>query len=442
MPRRSIISAALTFAIALGGCAGGSGVPGLPGGGQGSDPPPIPLQVPADRAIEDRIAGILSQVDGLGGIRVRVTNGVVRLSGETESLDLEKRAGVLAGRVEGVVTVDNEIVQTSRLSARLALFGQALTRIGKRALDFIPHMFAALVVFAPFLLLSVALHWWRRPLRIFGVSRLTGHLVRMVVRIVLVIVGALVSLQVLGIMGLVGAVVGTLGILGLIASFAFKDWIANYLPGVMLGVHPPFEAGNLVRIGAHEGRVIRITPGATVLMTLAGEEVRIPNELMMHDVLINYSRHRLRRLCFPMLMSPAADLRETRDRGREALLAVHGIVDDPPPLMRVSTFERDATGVEFLAWVDQDEADFRHAESRAKRAVLESLTSGQVPLAEPSLVVRLPGRPSEEAVARPAAPAPEDDSEERDEAYLARRLEEARGHSDERDLLEEARRKK
>jgi small-conductance mechanosensitive channel len=398
-------------------------------------PPMISLQRPADQEIERRLLGILSQVDGLHDVHVRVREGVVQLRGETDSFALEQHAGAIASRLEGVVHVNNDLRQRSGLHGLFAPTWRTLGRIGRAALNLLPQLSAAILVFVPFLLLAFGLGRWRRPLQWLGVRQLTGSLVRFALRGALVVTGLLLALDILGIMGIVGAVVGALGLLGLVAGFAFKDWVANYFPGMMLGLHPPFKAGDLVQVGAYEGRVVRITPRATVLMTTDGEEVRIPNGFLFHQTLINFSHHRERRLRIVMPLSPRAGLQAAQALGRRALLGLHGVLGDPPPFMRTRALGRDLVEVEYFAWVDQQMANFRTVESRARRVVHEALAEGGVPLPEDSLVVRfrrarlMADEHGDEAVA--------DQAEQLDQAFLDRQLDHARIANGERDLLEE-----
>ena len=124
-------------------------------------------------------------------------------------------------------------------------------------------------------------------------------------------------------MGLVGALVGALGIAGVVAGLAFKDRFGNYLPRLLLGLHPQFQPGDLIEVDNLEGRVIRVSP-LTVLLTVNGEELRIPNTLLYRQTIINYSHRRERRLHFSLPLSPTADLDGAEDAGTDALRSIHG----------------------------------------------------------------------------------------------------------------------
>jgi small conductance mechanosensitive channel len=257
--------------------------------------------------------------------------------------------------------------------------------------------------------------------------------------VLVLVTGLVLALDVIGIIGIVGAVFGALGLIGIIAGFVFKDWVANYLPGLALGLNPPFKAGDLIQLGPHEGRVVRITPRATVLMTSDGEEVRLPNALSLREPMINYSHHGTRRLRFTVPLAPFADLHRAHEVGHRTLREIHGIVAEPPPFMRTRALEHDRIEVEFFAWVDQGEVNFRTVESTAKRAVFEALAEHHVPLPVETLIIERPPKPR--AVAAEHAAAPPDAAEDLDRAFLDDQLRAARAATGERDLLEEGSRR-
>lgn len=392
----------------------------------------IVLEAPDDGQIRGRIQRIFAQVDGLEGVEVRVREGVVHLEGVTSTLSLEERAATLAGRVEHVVYVVDDIEQDPGLRERFRPFARKILTLLRATIAWLPNLAIAVVASLPFLFASLAVRRWRRPLHRLGVGRLTGSLINLALRFALIVCGLLVALDILGIMGLVGAIVGTLGLVGLVAGLAFKDWVGNYVPGMIMGLRPPFSSGDLVEVGEYEGRVLRVTPRATVLMTVDGEELRIPNASLLKEVLINYSHHRQRRLRVGVFLSFEADLEKAEKLARRALVGLDAVMNDPPPFMRIKELTQEAIEVQFLAWVDQDKGNFRTLESRAKRAVLEAMIEGEVPIAAPTLVIHLPRREERELPGRPT-----EDAEVRDQAFLDQRMAEAKSQSDERDFLVE-----
>jgi small-conductance mechanosensitive channel len=388
----------------------------------------ILLEFPTDAELERRLTGIYEQVAGLDDVRIRVHEGVVHLAGTVGTAAQEHDAVDLASRLDGVAYVRNEL-ERSEVDTRLAPLWRSVSRLGRSTVAALPEIAAAILVFIPFLVLSLSLRRWRRPLHRFGVSPITGGLFRLVLRFTTLLIGVLLSFHLLGIMGMVGALLGALGLLGLATGLAFKDWLANYFPGMMLGLHPPFKSGDLVQLGDIEGRVVRLSPRVIVLLTPDGTEIQIPNANLFRDTLINYSEHRERRMHFTVSLAPTADLDTAHEVGREALLQIRGVLLEPPPFMQTHRLDRGAIEVEYFAWVDQEVANFRAVESRARRAVHEALMAAGVPF--PELVVGAP------PIGPEHMPGPPEGAEDQDSEFISDQLKRARASSKDRDLLAE-----
>src|SRR5690606_6551142 len=94
------------------------------------------------------------------------------------------------------------------------------------------------------------------------------------------------ALDLVGWTAAAGAVLGSAGVVGLVLGFAFKDIAENYIAGVLLSLRRPFAPGDHVRIDAHEGKIVALTSRATMMMTLDGNELRLPNALVFKAVIM------------------------------------------------------------------------------------------------------------------------------------------------------------
>lgn len=92
------------------------------------------------------------------------------------------------------------------------------------------------------------------------------------------------ALDLLEATALVGAVAGTAGLAGLALGFAFKDIVENYLAGLLLAFQRPFDKNDHVTVEDHAGKVVRLTPRETILMTMDGNHVRVPNAVDASDM--------------------------------------------------------------------------------------------------------------------------------------------------------------
>jgi small-conductance mechanosensitive channel len=93
-------------------------------------------------------------------------------------------------------------------------------------------------------------------------------------------IGFLVLLSILGI-DLSGLIVG-IGALSIAISFATKDIIQNLVSGVMVFGERFFKKGDLIRVRAFEGRVVKISIRSTLIQKEDGTLVSIPNSLIIN----------------------------------------------------------------------------------------------------------------------------------------------------------------
>lgn len=89
-------------------------------------------------------------------------------------------------------------------------------------------------------------------------------------------------LAVLGAFGVdVGAAIAGLGLTGFALGFAFKDFLSSLVAGLLLAIYRPFNKGQHIKVGAHDGIVWRYTLRYTYLRN--GQElILIPNAALFN----------------------------------------------------------------------------------------------------------------------------------------------------------------
>lgn len=80
-----------------------------------------------------------------------------------------------------------------------------------------------------------------------------------------------------------GDLIAGLGIGSVAIGFAFKDILQNMLAGILILLRQPFEVGDQIVSGGHEGTVEKIETRATFLKTYDGRRVVIPNSDIYTD---------------------------------------------------------------------------------------------------------------------------------------------------------------
>jgi small conductance mechanosensitive channel len=412
-----------------------------------------------DAAIAQRLRRIFGELDTLAAVQVRVAEGVVTLDGALpEPADLE-RAEAIAGRVEGVVAVRNDIEASVDVGERVSPFLQKLTALFRSAVSSGPLLLLGVVVLAA----CSVLGWWVASFSRFW-RRLTpnpfvGELLAQAVRVVSVVLGMLLALNLVGATALMGTVLGGAGVIGLAIGFAVRDTLENYISSIMLSLRQPFRANDHVVIDGHEGKVVRLTSRATVLMTLDGNHLRIPNLIVFKAVILNYTRNPERRLEFDLGVDASDDPESAICTGVAALAALDFILAEPAPAGLIVTVGDSNIVLKFLAWIDQDDADFLKARSAAIRAAKIAVEAAGFTLPEPIYRLRIDqfpelmqagGRPAPKAADRVSAPPPppppparaegtEPALSVRPDAHIEKTIAAERRTTGEEDLLSDAR---
>ena len=227
---------------------------------------------------------------------------------------------------------------------------------------------AVLIVFASWWIsrfVGNRLHW----LRVRSRNPYMNDLMRMVVRSLILIIGTITALDLLGMTAAVGAVLGSAGVAGLVLGFAFRDIAENYIASILLSVRRPFAPGDHIALEGHEGKVVAVSSRATVLMTLDGNHLQLPNSLVFKSVLLNYTRNPKRRFEFEMQIDTGESINRARLTALAAIARTEGVLEDPGPSWLAVDHQPSGITLRFYAWIDQRASDFGKARSEAIRAV-------------------------------------------------------------------------
>ena len=346
----------------------------------------IPVEdAPADEAIDERLEAIFANVEALADVDVTVRSGVVRLEGTAATRRAEERAVALAESMEGVVYVEDRIEQARSVDERVSPAIERVATFWWAFVGRLPLIGIALLVVVLTWLVARVVREWDAPFRMFQKRKLRREILRQVAATVVMIGGILLALELLEATALVGAVLGAAGLVGLAVGFAFRDIAENYLASVLLGSRRPFSLGDHVIIGAeHEGKVVRLTTRETVLMTLEGNHLRLPNAFVYKSVILNYTRNPLRELWFDVGVGVQCDLVWVQHTGIATLRDTKGVASEPAPFSRVEELGDWSVRVRFFAWVDQREADWYKVKSEAVRRVKAAFDANGVEMPFPT----------------------------------------------------------
>lgn len=392
--------------------AAAQSLPGL-AAAPAATPAPSPSPIQADNSAADdarltgRIRAIFDQISALKPVQVQVSAGVVTLSGTVADQKAIDQAGSIAERLAGVVTVQNQVTRNLEVDRNLtpALSGVSGKAVGLwRAL---PLIGVAVVVAILVGMLGYFIAGRRELWHRLAPNPFLADLVATALRFAFVVGGIVLALDIVGATALLGAVLGGAGVIGIALGFAVRDSIDNYVSSLMLSVRQPFRATDHVRIDSHEGRVVRLTSRATVLMTLDGNHLRIPNSTVFKAVILNFSTNPTRRFAFDLTLDHASDPCVARTLALETLLALDFVLKKPEPTAEISEMPGTTQVVHFTGWVDQTKTGFGKARTLAFEAVRRALRDNGFVIPDGSYKIQVErAAPSDNDTSARSAPVP------------------------------------
>jgi len=342
-----------------------------------------------DDATEELLRRVFGEIDALKPVQVTVTSGVVQLSGTVLDSAAREQALALARSLDGVLYVEDAMTESTSVGDRLR---PAVDTAWAQVQDLIamtPLLGVALLVLVATWGVAKVVTGWDLLFRRFRDRPLLRATVTRAVRIGIYAAGGLVALELLDATALVGAVVGTAGVFGLALGFAFQDIVENYLAGILLSLQQPFGKDDLVEVDGVEGVVVRLTTRNTLLLTIDGNHVYLPNATVFKNKLTNYVRNPYRRFDFPVGVGVDEDLVSVIRTGVETLRAMAGVVDEPVPAVRIGALGDSTVVVEVFGWVDQRNHSFLAVRTEAIRRIKEAFDDAGYDMPEPIYRVHL-----------------------------------------------------
>lgn len=358
-----------------------------------SAPPATVVVTPlaGDEQIGQRLQSVLDATGWFTGARVRVDAGVVFLSGQTETEELRKWAGDLARSTQDVVAVANriEVPKPSIWDMRPAWAG--LLALWRDLVQSLPFFVFGMVILG----LSV----WAGMIATRAVAavlapRLAARLLRSVIArtagVLVVLIGTYVVLRVSGLTQLALTVVGGTGLLGLALGIAFRDITENFLASIFLSMQRPFETGDLVEVAGITGYVQQLNVRTTILMTLDGSLVQIPNATVYKSTLRNFTSNANRREDFVVGIDYEALITDAQAIAREVLTQHPAVLQDPEPSVLVDSLGPSAVNLRVYFWLDGREHSWLKVRSSVIRLIKRAFQENGITMPDDAREVIFP----------------------------------------------------
>ncbi len=232
-------------------------------------------------------------------------------------------------------------------------------------ISMLPNLLLALLVIAGFFFLAkFSSNLLRRVLRRFSSHSAVIDFIVTIIRVSIVIVGFFIALGLLKLDKTVTSLLAGAGIAGLALSFAFQDTAANFISGIMLAIRHPIRVGHLVKISDYFGTVERINLRATLLRTMQGQMVIIPNKDVLQNPIENFSITGERRIDLKVGISYGDDLEKVKAVTLEAIRSIDYLHDNKPVDFYYEEFGDSSINFVIRYWIHETkQPDFKQAMS-------------------------------------------------------------------------------
>lgn len=359
-----------------------------------------------DASIAVRIREILSELGNYGDVTVTVSDGVVTLRGTTNSRPEAQALDALVNRIQGVVAIKNDVTETTDIRRRLdPAVDRFMNRMEQLAIQ-LPLALIALTVFLVIMLAGNRVARWQNPWNRIAPNAFIADLFRTVVRITFVIAGIVIALDIMNATALLSTILGAAGLIGLAIGFAVRDTVENFIASVMLSIRQPFRPNDVVEINGDQGKVIRLTSRATILLSFDGNHIRIPNATVFKSRIINFSQNRERRFIFTMGIDSGADLGAARDLAIQTVQHLPFILDEPPAAAWIGDITDAGIEINVVGWIDQTETSIALARGEALRQVKRAIEASGVSLPNTTYTLQMDGQAAVSQPSQPQKPAP------------------------------------
>jgi len=371
-----------------------------------------------DEQIRARLQRVFLATDSFINPQVRVEDGVVFLHGKVESAELKKWAGDLARNTQDVVAVANQmaVIEPSVWDFRPAWSG--LLILWRDFIRSLPTLGFGLLILA----LSVGAGMLATlGARAFLLRRISASLLRNVIAcgvgVLVFLFGTYIVLRVCGLTQLALTVVGGTGLIGLAVGLAFRDITENFLASIVLSMQRPFETGDLLEVVGVTGYVQQLNVRSTILMTLEGNLVQIPNATIYKSNLRNFTTNSNRREDFVVGIGYCDSINAAQEIARKVLVDHPAILNDPEPWVLADSLGQATINLRVYFWINGREHSWLKVRSSVIRLVKLAFQEHGISMSDEAREIIFPqgvpvtmlnGKPADDHDVRPRKQLPAD----------------------------------
>lgn len=346
----------------------------------------LPLKVDVqptalDQEIAQRIENILKSTDWFQEPTVHVKNGVVFLEGKTKTNEYKNWAGDLAHNTQDTVAVVNQIEVLTPSIFDFEPLIAGLFEQWRNLLRTIPSIiFALLILVITFFAVKGAGFLAQLIMK----SRFKNPLLRRVIiwglGLGISLIGLYTVFHLMGLTDIALTIIGGTGLIGIILGIAFKDITENLLASIFLSVNNPFHRGDLIEIDGIIGYVQKLTIRSTILITLEGNYVQIPNSKVYKSNIRNFTSNPNRREDFIIGIGYGCEISDAQEVALKILKEHPAVLSDPEPWVLVDHIGSATVSLRVYFWLDGKKHSWLKVRSSLIRLIKRAFQKAGIPM--------------------------------------------------------------
>ncbi len=228
--------------------------------------------------------------------------------------------------------------------------------------------------------------------------------------------GLYLVLRIAGLTQLALTVVGGTGLIGLVLGIAFRDITENFLASLFLSLQQPFREGDLVEVANVTGYVQRLTSRTTVLMTLDGNQVQVPNSTVFKSTIRNFTSNPNRRDDFIVGIGYDDSIPFAQEIALNVLAEHPAVLNEPEPWVLVEHLGPATVNLRVYFWLDGGRHSWLKVKSSVIRLVKRAFQDSGISMPDEAREVTFPhgvpvrmiegesaAEPADSALAKPPA---------------------------------------
>lgn len=357
---------------------------------------PVPKDVEVESVTDDtKIAERLNQIFVATGwfyhVNVEVKEGIAFLNGQADNVEHREWATKLAQKTQDVVAVVNRMEIQSKGLLDFSPAFEELKGLGAEFVRSLPLIIAGLIMliatwFAAKLTSMLSSSLFKVRLKSYVLADIASKTLATLV----FLFGLYLVMRVSGLTRLALTILGSTGLLGLVIGFAFRDIAENFLASILISLQHPFAKNDLIEVAGIEGYVQNVNTRSTLLMTLEGNYVQIPNATIYKEKITNFTANPKTRFEFVIGVGYDNVIEEAQSLALEVLQDHPAVVDDPESLILVHELTSSTVNLRVIFWIDILKYSRLKVRSSVIRLVMEAFEDAGISMPDEAREIIFP----------------------------------------------------